>query len=164
MMHSSLKSRPNHFLTIGLNFLFFTNSRCLAFLDQILEIDTGPSEETRSWPAALPAQMNARVGRVVILGFGVSLGFGVRVRTRIRVGVRTRIGGRIRTGRCWGRGNVASSFVPLHVPHTSDGLDLRHRGSPVVPVLEFTMFKDILTPPVARIHVSNPPAWGKTKW
>lgn len=105
-----------------------------------------------------------RVGRGVVLRFGLSLGFGggigTRVRVRVRAGIRVRtgIGGRIRIGRCWGRGNVASSFVPLHVPHTSDGLDLRHRGSPVVPVLEITVFKDILAPPVARIHISNPPA------
>lgn len=112
--------------------------------------------------------MDAGVGRGVILRFGLSLGFGSGIGTRIgirvrigvgaRVRVRTGIGGRVRTGRCWGRGNVASSFVPLHVPHTSDGLDLRHRGSPVVPVFEITMFKDILAPPVARIHISNPPA------
>lgn len=123
---------------------------------------------TGSWPAALPAQIDVKVGRGVILRFGLSLGFGGGIGTRsgirvwggvrTRVRVRTGIGGRIRTGGCWGRGNVASSFVPLHVPHTSDGLDLRHRGSPVVPVFEITMFKDILAPPVAWIHISNPPA------
>lgn len=112
--------------------------------------------------------MEVKVGRGVTLRFGLSLGFrgGIGTRIGIRVGfgvrarvwVRTRIGGRIGTGGCWGRGNVASSFVPLHVPHTSDGLDLRHRGSPVVPVFEITVFKDILAPPVAWIHISNPPA------
>lgn len=64
-----------------------------------------------------------RVGRGVDLRFGLSLGFGSRIRTRIRVG--TGIGSRIRIGRCRGRGNVAPSLVPLHVPHASDGLDLR---------------------------------------
>lgn len=94
------------------------------------------------------------------LGFGGGIGTRIRVRARGRVGIRVRtgVGGRVRIGRCRGRGNVTSSFVPLHVPHTSDGLDLRHRGSPVVPVLEITVFKDILAPPVARIHISNPPA------
>lgn len=61
-------------------------------------------------------------------------------------------------GRC--RGNIAPLLMPLHVPHTSDGLDLRFRGSPVVPVLEVSMLKHILVPPVAWIRVSHPPLKG----
>lgn len=94
----------------------------------------------------------------MVLRFGLNLGFGVR--SRIRTGVRDRCGlwNRIRIGRCRGRGNIAPSLVPLHVPYTSDGLDHRCSGSPVVPVLEFSMLKNILTPSVAWIHVSYPPA------
>lgn len=47
-------------------------------------------------------------------------------------------------------------LVPLHVPHTSDRLDLRRRGLPVVPVLEISSFKDELAPSVARVHVADP--------
>lgn len=97
----------------------------------------------------------------VDLRLGLSLGFrvGSRIRTRIRVRFGIGSGSRIRIGRCRGRGrgNIATSLVPLHVPHTSDGLDLRCSGSPVVPVLEFSMFKHILAPSVAWICVSHPP-------
>lgn len=94
------------------------------------------------------------------LRFGLNLGLGVRSRSRIRtrVGVRYGIRNRIRIGRCRGRGNIAPSLVPLHVPYTSDGLDQRCSGSPVVPVLEFSMLKNILASSIAWIHVSHPPA------
>lgn len=94
----------------------------------------------------------------LVLRLGWNLGFGVRSRIRARVGVRCGIWNRIRVGRCRGRGNIASSLVPLHVPYTSDGLDHRCSGSPVVPVLEFSMLENILSPSVAWIHVSHPPA------
>lgn len=69
---------------------------------------------------------------------------------------------------CWGRGRGRSwsrgrnrdgetpSLVPLHVSHTSDRLDLRCRGIPVVPVLEVSTLKHILPSPVAWVHVANP--------
>lgn len=47
--------------------------------------------------------------------------------------------------------------MPLHVAHSSDGLDLRSRGSPVVPVLVVSKLKDILAAPVAWEHVAHPP-------
>lgn len=97
----------------------------------------------------------------MVLRLGLNLGFGVRGRIRNGVRVRDRvrcgIWNRIRIGRCRGRGNIAPSLVPLHVPYTSDGLDQRCSGSPVVPVLEFSMLKNILAPSVAWIHVSYPP-------
>lgn len=94
----------------------------------------------------------------MILRLLLNLRFGVR--SRIRTGVRVRCGiwNRIRIGRCRGRCNIAPSLVPLHVPYTSDGLDQRCSGSPVVPVLEFSMLKNILAPSVAWVHVSYPPA------
>lgn len=96
----------------------------------------------------------------VVLGFGLNLSFWVRsrVRTGVRDRVRCGIWSRVRNGRCRGRGNIASSLVPLHVPYASDGLDQRCSGSPVVPVLEFSMLENILAPSVAWIHVSYPPA------
>lgn len=102
----------------------------------------------------------------MVLRFGLNLGFGVRsriririrIRTGVRVGVRYGIWNRIRIGRCRGRGNIAPSLVPLHVPYSSDGLDQRCSGSPVVPVLEFSMLKNILASSIAWIHVSHPPA------
>lgn len=98
----------------------------------------------------------------MVLRFGLNLGFGVRSRIRTRVGVgvgvRDGIWNGIRIGRCRGRGNIAPSLVPLHVPYTPDGLDQRCSGSPVVPVLEFSMLKNILASSIAWIHVSHPPA------
>lgn len=98
----------------------------------------------------------------MVLRFGLNLGFGVKSRIRTRVGVRVRCGiwNWIRIGRGRGRGgdNIAPSLVPLHVPYTSDGLDQRCSGAPVVPVLEFSMLKNILAPSIAWIHVSHPPA------
>lgn len=101
----------------------------------------------------------------MVLRFGLNLGFGVRsrsrsrirIRIRSRVGVRYGIWNRVRIGRCRGRGNIAPSLVPLHVPYTSDGLDQRCSGSPVVPVLKFSMLKNILASSIAWIHVSHPP-------
>ena len=72
--------------------------------------------------------------------------------------------------RCWGgvgfgarsrswsrvRDDEAAPLVPLHVPHTSDWLDLRRRGLPVVPVLEVSSLEDELAPPVAGEHVADP--------
>lgn len=103
--------------------------------------------------------MNLRLG--LSLGFGVGswsrsgVGFG----SGIRIGIWSGSGSRVGIGRCRsrGRGNIAPSLVPLHVPHTSDGLDLRCSGSPIIPVLEFSMLKHILVPSVAWIHVPNPP-------
>lgn len=99
-----------------------------------------------------------------MLRLGLGLGFGIGNRVRIGVGSRGGIGVRSRVGigRCRGRGrgNIAPSLVPLHVPHTSDGLDLRCSGSPIVPVLEISMLKHILAPSVAWIHVSHPPSEG----
>lgn len=94
----------------------------------------------------------------MVLRLGLNLGFGVR--SRIRSGVRFRCGirNRIGIGRCGGGGNIAPSLVPLHVPYTSDGLDQRCSGPPVVPVLELAMLKNILTPSVAWVRVSHPPA------
>lgn len=70
--------------------------------------------------------------------------------------------------RCWGRGRSwvrgrsrdgeTPPLVPLHVTHTSDRLDLRCRGIPVVPVLEVSTLKHILAPPVAGVHVAHPSA------
>lgn len=102
----------------------------------------------------------------MVLRFGLNLGFGVRSRSRIRTRVRVGVGVRcgiwnwVRIGRGRGRGgdNIAPSLVPLHVPYTSDGLDQRCSGAPVVPVLEFSMLKNILAPSIAWIHVSHPPA------
>lgn len=96
----------------------------------------------------------------MVLRFGLNLGFGVRsrIRTRVGVGVRYGIWNRIRIGWCRGRGDITPSLVPLHVPYTSDGLDQRCSGSPVVPVLKFSMLKNILASSVAWIHVSHPPA------
>lgn len=76
---------------------------------------------------------------------------GFRVGSGARFGFRIRIGSRIGVGRCRGRGNIASSLVPLHVPHTSDGLDLRCSGSPVIPVLVLSTFKHVLAPSVAWV-------------
>ena len=92
------------------------------------------------------------------LRLGLSLGFGFGVGIGDRIGDRLGSGGGI--GRCRGRGNITPSLVPLHVPHTSDGLDLRCSGSPVIPVLEFSMLKHILAPSVAWIGVSHPPSGG----
>lgn len=82
---------------------------------------------------------------------------------RGRVGVGTGAGVRVRV---WGgsrlRNNETAPLVPLHVPHTSDRLDLGYWGLPVVPVLEVTLFKDELSPPVARVHVADPSA-GETR-
>lgn len=94
----------------------------------------------------------------MVLRFGLNLGFGVRSRIRTRVGVRCGIWNWIRIGRGRGGDNIAPSLVPLHVPYTSDGLDQRCSGAPVVPVLEFSMLKNILAPSIAWIHVSHPPA------
>lgn len=107
------------------------------------------------------------VVRGVQLRLGLSLRFGSGL--RIRIGVR-RCRGRARGwtgGRSRSRWNVAPSLMPLHVPHTSDGLDLRCSGSPSVPVLEVSMFKNVLAPSVAWIRVSHPPSQEKewfVKW
>lgn len=97
---------------------------------------------------------------------------GAKGRQRVRVwggGVGTcsagpGCGGRGR--RSWGRVGVGSRswvgddetapLVPLHVSHTSDRLDLRGGGLPVVPVFEVSSLKDELAPPVAWIHVADP--------
>lgn len=113
------------------------------------------------------------------LGLSLRFGVGSRIRVGCRVGVGigiwSRIGSGIGIGRCgargrgWGRGrgrgwgNIAPSLVPLHVPHSSDGLDLRCSGSPVVPVLEFSLLKHILAPSVAWIHISHPPSEGRER-
>lgn len=94
---------------------------------------------------------------------GVPLGLGLRFWSGFWIWVRGGGGGGFWW--CWGRargwnrcrGNEAPSFVPLHVPHTSDGLDLRCSGSPSVPVLEVSMFENVLAASVAWIHVSHPP-------
>lgn len=107
----------------------------------------------------LGLSLGFRVGSRVRIGSGVRFGSGVWIGVRFRGWVW--IGGRGRggIGRCRGGGNIAPSLVPLHVPHTSDGLDLRCIGSPIVPVLEISMLKHILGPSVAWVHVSHPPSW-----
>lgn len=101
------------------------------------------------------------------LSFGLSLGFGVGSRVRIGIGWCRARGwswgwGWTRSwGRGGGRGNIAPSLMPLHVPHTSDGLDLRCSGSPIIPVLEVSLLKHILAPSVTWIHVSYPPSRGR---
>ena len=107
----------------------------------------------------------------VALRLGLSLGFGVGSRIRVRfwvrggggVGIGSWIGSGIGRCRGRGRGNIAPFLVPLHVPHTSDGLDLRCSGSPIIPVLEVSMLKHILAPSVAWIHVSHPPSEGRVR-
>lgn len=102
------------------------------------------------------------VVRGVLLRLGLSLGFGSRLGIRTGIWVRwcrVRVGSWSRTrGRGWGRWNITPSLMPLHVPHTSDGLDLRCSGSPSIPVLEVSMFKNVLAPSVAWICVSHPPS------
>lgn len=65
-------------------------------------------------------------------------------------------------GGCRGVGGdlEAASLVPLHVAYPSDRLDLRQVGIPVVPVLEFALLEDKLTPPISWVHVAHPPAGG----
>lgn len=58
--------------------------------------------------------------------------------------------------RSWVRDDEAAAFVPLHVTYAPDGLQLRFRGTPVVPVFKFTVFKDELTPAITRVHVAHP--------
>lgn len=82
---------------------------------------------------------------------------GGRGGVRVGTGARVRVWGRTRL-----RNNETAPLVPLHVPHTTDRLDLRYRGLPVVPVLEVTLFKDELSPPVARVHVAHP-SGGETR-
>lgn len=50
----------------------------------------------------------------------------------------------------------AAPAVRLHVSHPADGLDLGLVGSPVVPVLVWPHFKDILVTTVARVLVAHP--------
>lgn len=97
------------------------------------------------------------------LSFGLSLGFGVGSRVRIGIGWCRARGWSWGWTRSWGggRGNIAPSLMPLHVPHTSDGLDLRCSGSPIIPVLEVSLLKHILAPSVTWIHVSYPPSRGR---
>lgn len=61
-------------------------------------------------------------------------------------------------GRSWVRDDETAPLVPLHVSHTSDRLDLRGGGLPVIPVFEVSSFEDELAPPVAWIHVADPSA------
>ncbi len=74
----------------------------------------------------------------------------------IRAGFGFGFGSRVGDGDGDGDGEAAL-FVPLHVTHTSDGLQLWFWGSPVVPVFVFAMFKHELTAAVARVHVAHPP-------
>lgn len=131
----------------------------LSSVFQSFKVNNRPDEETGDYRTAFfSVSSEIRVFIDVVLGFGWNLGFGVR--SRIGTGVRVRCGiwSRIGIGRCRGWGNIAPSLVPLHVPYASDGLDQRCSGSPGVPVLEFSLLKNILTPSVAWIHVSYPPA------
>lgn len=82
---------------------------------------------------------------------------GGRGGVRVGTGAGVRVWGRTRL-----RNDETAPLVPLHVPHTSDRLDLRYWGLPVVPVLEVTLFKDELSPPVARVHVADP-SGGETR-
>ncbi len=76
----------------------------------------------------------------------------------IRAGFGFGFGSRVGDGDGDGDGDgEAALFVPLHVTHTSDGLQLWFWGSPVVPVFVFAMFKHELTAAVARVHVAHPP-------
>lgn len=54
----------------------------------------------------------------------------------------------------------AAPAVRLHVSHPADGLDLGLVGSPVVPVLVWPHFKDILVSTVARVLVAHPAETG----
>lgn len=76
---------------------------------------------------------------------------GRRGGVRVGTGAGVRIWGRTRF-----RNNETAPLVPLHVPHTPDRLNLRYWGLPVVPVLEVSLFKDELSPPVAWVHVAHP--------
>lgn len=103
----------------------------------------------------------------MLLRLGLRFWSGVR----LRVGVGIRWGGSRSWSRGWSRsrrwgwgrrgGDIAPLLMPLHVPHASDGLDLGFSGSPVVPVLEVSMLKHVLVPPVAWIRVSHPTLMGK---
>lgn len=76
-----------------------------------------------------------------------------RVRDRARAG---------RRGWVWD--DETALLVPLHVPHTSERLDLGVRSFPVVPMLEVPLLKDELAPPVAWVQVSNPSRGEHTGW
>lgn len=54
----------------------------------------------------------------------------------------------------------AAPAVCLHVPHSTDGLDLGVVGSPVVPVLVRSHLKHVLVATVAGVLVSHPAVWG----
>ena len=95
-------------------------------------------------------------------GRGGSWGRGVRVGGGGRVWGWVRVGSGFRT-RSRGGHVETPPLMPLHVPHTSEGLDERCCGSPVVPVLVIAVLKHILAPPVARIHVSHPPSESKRR-
>lgn len=140
---------------------FFVSQSFSKFQGQIFYTNSLRSEETGAF--SLPQE-------VLVLMLWLSFGFGVGVGSRVRIGSRFGVGSWVGSwvgsgigigiGRCRGGGNIAPSLVPLHVPHTSDGLDLRCSGSPIVPVLELSMLKHILASSVAWIHVSYPPSGG----
>lgn len=50
----------------------------------------------------------------------------------------------------------AAPAMCLHVPHPANGLDLGVVGTPFIPVLVRTYFKDVLEASVARILVTHP--------
>lgn len=109
------------------------------------------------WSVARGRQWEGMGGRWGPCSAGTSCGRGGR-RRRGRVGFRA--GSWI-----WVRSSETAPLVPLHVPHTSDRLDLWGGGLPVIPMLEISSLKNKLAPPVAWVHVTDPPARGETdKW
>lgn len=68
------------------------------------------------------------------------------------------------TGRSAGKGSLAgggeveaSSLVELHVPDTTNGLDLGLEGAEVVVVSVVTALKQVLVASVSRVLVTHPP-------
>lgn len=52
----------------------------------------------------------------------------------------------------------------LHVPHSTDGLDLGMVGAPLVPVLEDTVLEHILVATVTGVLVANPTVIQRNRW